>query len=220
MSKRTLFKIQDMHKLTAWAPPVAASIFLHTLAIVLVSYQLSNSSTVIKQVQTINVGFLEQIAPNEKSPQPKKNNPPVKPAPVPVPIAPVMTEKQEIKETPAETAQIVEERPTAEMPTSSQAAALNVQPLSKLTRPPAFLHKIDPVYPVSEQRAGSQANVLAEVTIDDKGNVRAVRIIKSAGENFDKAVREALLNSAFVPGYIDKQAVAVRVIVPFRFNLR
>lgn len=209
-----------MQKLSAWAPPVAVSLLLHTLAIVLVSYQLSTSSTVIKQVQTINVGFLEQIAPSEKTPQPKKNNPPVKPVPEPVPIATVKPEKQEIKKIPAETAPIVETRPTPETPATSQASGLNIQPLSKLTRPPAFLHKIDPVYPVAEQRAGSQANVLAEVTIDDKGNVLEVRIIKSAGNNFDNAVREALLSSAFVPGYIDKKAVAVRVIVPFRFNLR
>ena len=212
-----ILKIHHMQKLSAWALPVAVSLLLHTLAIVLVNYQLSSSSTVIKQVQTINVGFLEQISPSEKKPQPKKNNPPVKPAPEPVPITPV---KPEIKETSTETAPIVETRPTPETPASSQLSGLNVQPLSKLTRPPAFLHKIDPVYPVAEQRAGSQANVLAEVTIDDKGNVREVRIIKSAGENFDNAVREALLRSAFVPGYIDKQAVAVRVIVPFRFNLR
>lgn len=209
-----------MQKLTTWAPPVAVSLLLHTLAIVLVSYQLSTSSTVIKQVQTINVGFLEQIAPREKNSEPKKNNPPVKPVPEIVPIEQVKPVKQEIKETPTETAPIVETRPTPETPATSLASGVNVQPLSKLTRPPAFLHKIDPVYPVAEQRAGSQANVLAEVTIDDKGNVREVRIIKSAGENFDNAVREALLNSAFVPGYIDKQAVAVRVIVPFRFNLR
>jgi outer membrane biosynthesis protein TonB len=43
--------------------------------------------------------------------------------------------------------------------------------------------------------------------------------VNSAGKNFDEAVMEALKKSMFVPGYIDREAVAVRVLVPFRFNL-
>jgi protein TonB len=103
--------------------------------------------------------------------------------------------------------------------TASQASTKAIYPLSKLTRPPSFLRKIEPDYPAAERRAGSQASVLAEVTIDDKGNVLGVRIVKSAGKFFDDAVMDALKKSMFVPGYIDKEAVAVRVLVPFRFNL-
>ncbi len=62
--------------------------------------------------------------------------------------------------------------------------------------------------------------MLAEVTIDNKGSVVEVKIMKSAGNAFDTAVTEALKKSVFMPGYIGKEAVAVRVLVPFRFNLR
>ena len=204
-----------MKTLTTWAPPVAISLLLHTALIVLVTYQLSSSSRVKNQVQTITVALLGQAPTIENKPQiqPEK---PASPEPVPI-VKTVPQESQTANTTLEQTMSTNQETSSA---TETNPSALVVQPLSKLTRPPAFLHKIDPVYPVAEQRAGSQANVLAEVTIDDKGNVREVRIIKSAGENFDNAVREALLRSAFVPEYIDKQAVAVRVIVPFRFNLR
>jgi protein TonB len=204
-----------MKTLTTWTPPVAISLLLHAALIALVTHQLSSSSRVKNQVQTITVALLGQTPTIENTPkiQPEKS---ARPEPVPI-VKTVPQESQTANTTLEQTMSTTQEISST---TETKPSALVVQPLSKLTRPPAFLHKIDPIYPVAEQRAGSQANVLAEVTIDDKGNLREVRIIKSAGENFDNAVREALLRSAFVPGYIDKQAVAVRVIVPFRFNLR
>jgi TonB family protein len=81
------------------------------------------------------------------------------------------------------------------------------------------LRKIEPLYPASERRAGIQASVLAEVTIDMQGHVQDVKIITSAGAAFDAAVIEALRKSSFTPGYISDIAVPVRFQVPFRFNL-
>lgn len=94
-----------------------------------------------------------------------------------------------------------------------------IQPLFRLTRQPKPLGKIEPAYPASERRAGIQANVVAEVTIDARGEVQDVRILKSAGSAFDTAVIEALRKSTFSPGYIGDKAVPVRFQVPFRFNL-
>lgn len=84
---------------------------------------------------------------------------------------------------------------------------------------PSFLRKIEAVYPAPERRAGTQANVLAEVTIDSQGNVLNVRILKSGGAAFDEAVKQALQKSLFNPGMIEGKPVGTRFQVPFRFNL-
>jgi protein TonB len=163
-------------------------------------------------MQTINVELLGQTA--ESKPRPYS----AKPAAIPRPIPETASETENPLPQEAKTAE------TAEAPSTPQqeniSGASTVQPLSKLTRPPAFLRRIEPVYPTAEQRAGSQAYVLAEVTIDEQGKVLEVKIMKSAGSAFDNAVTEALKKSIFVPGYIGKDAVAVRVLVPFRFNLK
>lgn len=202
-----------MKTLNTWAPPVAVSLLLHVALIALVTYQLSSSSTVKNQVQAITVELSAQPSTSVNKPLPQKT----KPVPEPVKTEQAIVEKPVLEEvkTPAAT---TEQISSAAVP--AKESGLNVQPLSKLTRPPAFLRKIEPVYPSAEQRAGSQAYVLAEVTIDAQGNVLDVKIMKSAGSAFDNAVVEALKKSIFVPGYIGKDAVAVRVLVPFRFNLR
>lgn len=103
--------------------------------------------------------------------------------------------------------------------TDADAEGAAEQPLSEITRHPSYIRKIEPVYPRQEQRAGSQANVLAEVTVDSKGKVMEVKIIRSAGIYFDNAVIDALKKSIFSPAYINKEPVAARVLVPFRFKL-
>jgi periplasmic protein TonB len=206
-----------MSKLTTWTPPVAVSLLLHATLLVLVAYQMSAPRPDISQLQTITVELLGQTPTSVSKPQVQATKPvvPIQPVEEPVPaVNPVPPDLQADAAIPEQSGSSGEKSNAA---TESQPAA--VYPLSKLTRPPAFLRKIEPVYPVAERRAGSQANVLAEVTIDDKGNVLGVRIVKSAGKNFDEAVMEALKKSMFVPGYIDREAVAVRVLVPFRFNL-
>lgn len=204
---------------TKWASPVAVSLLLHTALLVLVTHQLFSTSPVKMQDQAITVELLGQTATLASKPRVQKSNPivisksiqePVKTEQVP----PVNSVPEESKMATAPNEQ------TSNVSTETKQVSLTIQPLSKLTRPPAFLRKIEPVYPGAEQRAGSQAYVLAEVTIDDKGNVLEVKIAKSAGVHFDSAVIDALRKSIFVPGYIDKEAVAVRVLVPFRFNLK
>jgi TonB family protein len=203
-----------MKTLASWTPPVAASLLLHAAIFVLVTYRLSGIGPNAKRMQTINVELLGQTAASKPRPSSAK------PAAIPQPATALANDN--ILPQKAKTAETAEAPPTPQQENISGAAATtsNIQPLSKLTRPPAFLHRIEPVYPTAEQRAGSQAYVLAEVTIDEQGKVLEVKIMKSAGSAFDNAVTEALRRSVFVPGYIGKEAVAVRVLVPFRFNLK
>lgn len=194
---------------STWYPPVALSLLLHATVITLLTYKIATSAPDKARVQTINVEMLGKTITQQKKPALLKPLPRLEPAKIEQPTVP---EKPQAADDKAE-------QPSTSSPLPVQPG-LNVQPLNKLTRPPAFLHKIEPVYPQAEQRAGSQANVLAEITIDAQGSVLEVKIVNSAGSAFDNAVKEALQKSKFVPGYIGAEAVAVRVLVPFRFNLR
>jgi len=214
-----------MKSFTRWSLPVAISLLLHAALIALITYQLSNNSTVRIPLQTVTVELAGQAPTKEKKPRLHKS----KPIAIATPIKESAKSEQPVivKAVPekSETSTAIPEQASADKQaidtaTEAKQAGLEVQPISKLTRRPSFLHRIEPVYPIAEQRAGSQAYVLAEVTIDEKGNVLAVRIVKSAGNSFDNAVIDALKKSSFRPGYIDKEAVAVRVAVPFRFKLK
>jgi TonB family protein len=209
-----------MKTLSTWTPPVAVSLLLHAALIALVTHQLSNNSTDIRQIQTITVELLGNTSTIESKPRKQDTTPDEKPIQETIKNEQVMVEIPP-QEQPAETSkQTSTDNPAVISATETKPTSLNVQPFSKVTRKPALLRTIDPVYPSTEHRAGNQAHVLAAFTIDEKGNVQDVQIMKSAGIAFDNAVKDALKKSTFVPGYIDKEAVAVRVQQKFSFNLK
>ncbi len=203
---------------TNWAWPVSISVMLHVAVVMLYLHQPQHPAperpdTLLVEMQSISAkpaappvrkaqAEIRSKAELEKPPVPEPAATSLAPAtPQPVPVANTATTSETVQSPPS-------------------AAAPNIQPLSKLTRPPAFLRKIDPVYPASEQRSGSQAFVLAEITLDGEGKLLDVKILKSAGSQFDEAVKEAIRQSAFQPGYIESKPVAVRVQIPFRFKLK
>lgn len=187
---------------------VLLALLLHVLVLIAVYSRPADKPYV--QMRSIDIS-LEASTANE-APLPEKRIVPPKPQPLPEP-PPAAQAAPQATEVPPPV-------PAAPSPSpASPAPAPEIQPLSRLTRLPGFLRKVEAVYPASERRAGIQANVLAEVTIDMQGRVQDVRIIKSAGSAFDIAVTEALKKSIFTPGYINDQAVPVHFQVPFRFNL-
>jgi protein TonB len=194
---------------------VLLTLLLH--ALVLLAFYFRPADESIQQRQTIEIS-LETSAPTsapvvEKRPAPLKpqrtETADAKPQP---PLTPVSPPAQEAQPQTAPTP------PVSNAPINPPPVE-EIQPLFRLTRQPKPLGKIEPVYPASERRAGLQASVVAEVTIDSQGNIQNVRILKSAGNAFDAAVIEALRKSTFAPGYIGDKAVPVRFQVPFRFSL-
>ena len=207
-----------MNPTHSWAPAITISLLYHAVLLVLVTHNFSATNVGNSREQMITVELMGKTQTLVNKPRHVKSKP--------VAIA-KLTREQVKTELPLVASSVTEESKligsiAEQISTDSEntLSGVDIQPLSKLTRTPAFLHKIEPVYPSAEQRAMGQAYVVAEVTIDDKGIVLEVRITKSAGEHFDNAVLEALKKSIFTPGFIDKKAVAVRVLVPFRFNLR
>lgn len=194
---------------------VFLALLLHVL--VLLAFYFRPDEISIAQRQTIEVS-LETSAPSS-TPATEKHPAPPQPkraeAPAATPVTSLTPTAPPAPEAPPQTTPAL---PVANAPPGSPPAE-EIQPLFRLTRQPKPLGKIEPAYPASERRAGIQASVVAEVTIDSQGNIQNVRILKSAGNAFDAAVMEALKKSTFAPGYIGEKAVPVRFQVPFRFSL-
>ena len=107
---------------------------------------------------------------------------------------------------------------------SDQAVSTQVPPpvpvpVFQLTRTPRYLSRVSPVYPEAMRVQGRSGVVKLEVLIDKAGQVREVRILKSAGKLFDDAARRAILSSTFLPAEVDGQAVAVLWRLPVKFSL-
>ncbi len=92
-------------------------------------------------------------------------------------------------------------------------------PAYALSKTPSFERKVEPVYPEDARRAGIEGTVRLEVTIDAKGRVKKVRVLKSPGHGLDKAAIAAVTKSKFNPGQINGKAVPVKIQIPYRFVL-
>lgn len=197
------------------ARQIAAAILLALLlhAMALLGFYWAPTEAQLAHRQTLEVS-LEASAPSS-SPEPDRRPPP-KPQPIPeeAPAAQPTQTAPPQAEAPPQPA-----TPSVASAQNSTPVAEEILPLFRLTRMPGFQQKVEAVYPASERRAGIQATVLAEVTINAQGNVLSVRILKSGGAAFDDAVKQALQKSSFTPGMIDNKPVGTRFQVPFRFNL-
>lgn len=183
---------------------------------------------------------ITQKAKPKKAPPPKpKPKPQPKPKPKPKPSEPkkippkpvekpVLTEKETKPEPePKPIEEIVEPEPEPE-PLPEQEVTEQTDedvlptpaPIFEVTTLPRFIHMVQPVYPPDMRAQNKEAKVKVEALIDSKGVVRQVRVIKSAGESFDKAAVEAIKNSTFTPGDINGKPVAVLYRIPVAFKIR
>lgn len=92
-------------------------------------------------------------------------------------------------------------------------------PFYKLDRPPVPVRPIKPPYPEEARRAGIEGEVLVEVWVDEKGAVKRVKILKSAGYGFDEAVVNTIKNTPFQPALVHGRPVAARTYFKVKFVL-
>lgn len=210
-----------MKTVTTWTAPIAVSLLLHAGVIALATWLPTAKNLDGSQVASaISVELLRQAPSIENKTDLKRSNP----KPISFPPKKVIETVQPIAAgltpiAPQTSSVLMATMETDTRTIDSDAVGGADQPSGEITRQPSFVQKIEPVYPRPEQRAGGQAIVLAEVTVDSKGKATEVRIIKSAGIYFDNAVIDALKKSIFSPAYINEEPVAARVLVPFRFKL-
>mgnify|MGYP000278900348 CR=1 FL=1 len=92
-------------------------------------------------------------------------------------------------------------------------------PIFRLTLAPRFLHKEIPIYPLLMRTQGNTGLVKLEVLIDEAGKVRQVKVVQSAGSEFDNAAKTAILASSFTPAKVENKPVAVILRLPVNFEL-
>ncbi len=77
-----------------------------------------------------------------------------------------------------------------------------------------------PIYPKLARRLGKEGIVLLRLTIDERGRLRDVEVLKKAGSGLDEAAIKAMRESAFKPAEKNGKPIACRVRAPIRFVLR
>lgn len=86
--------------------------------------------------------------------------------------------------------------------------------------PPRPLHAPAPVYPFEAQRRGVTARIEATLVVDAHGRVVSAVLRTLAGSaTLEGGVREAVLQWRFAPAMFRGQAVAVRLVQPFVFEI-
>ncbi len=75
----------------------------------------------------------------------------------------------------------------------------------------------DPVVPQSQIPSGVAGNVIVEITIDEQGNVTAMKVLQGLGYGIEEKVLAALRNWRFQPAMMDGHAIASQQDVHFRF---
>ncbi len=92
-------------------------------------------------------------------------------------------------------------------------------PVFQLTTMPKFLHKKNPEYPSHLRNTGVEGMVKLQLLIDEKGKVRKVSVLRSAGDGFDNAAMRAMYKSTFIPAKVNNKSVAVLLTMPITFRL-
>ena len=74
-------------------------------------------------------------------------------------------------------------------------------------------------YPPEAKRRGIEGQVVAIVSVDEKGNVTGVKIIKSTGYGFDKLAEDAFKKWKFSPKQENCVAVSTKIRYTYNFTL-
>jgi len=72
---------------------------------------------------------------------------------------------------------------------------------------------------IRKKQSGIEGKVIVQVFIDETGKVVKTDVLKSAGDELDKAAMNALQRTMFTPGKADGKPVKVRIVVPIVFKL-
>lgn len=84
---------------------------------------------------------------------------------------------------------------------------------------PRFAVKTLPKYPRLARELGKEGTVLLRLTIDERGRLMDVEVLKRAGSGFDEEAVRAVRESSFSPARIDGKPVRCRARLPIRFVL-
>ena len=83
---------------------------------------------------------------------------------------------------------------------------------------PKLLHRVEPVYPTSAVASRVEGTVVVEATVDERGYVQDVRVLRSIGP-LDEAAREAVMQWRYSPLRVNDQPAQFILTVHVSFRL-
>ena len=110
-------------------------------------------------------------------------------------------------------------------PPSRNAQTWVDTPVGRAVRPdgtvkaPAVLTRVNPTYPDSDRRTGTDGLVLLEVVIDEQGKVANVKVLDAPSPALGAAASAAVRQWTFAPTEIDGVRVKVLHSVAIQFKL-
>jgi TonB family protein len=90
----------------------------------------------------------------------------------------------------------------------------------RLTRPPKLSKFVEAQYPEAEKASGRTASVVVQIAISATGTVDAVKVIDSAGPDFDQAAVAAIQQFLFEPAEIDHRPAPIRINYRYDFVIK
>jgi TonB family protein len=85
--------------------------------------------------------------------------------------------------------------------------------------PPIVLRKIEPEYSDEARRARIQGVVVLSIEVDEQGQVRNMRVVRSLGLGLDERAMEAVGHWKFRAGTINGKAIVTSALVEVNFRL-
>lgn len=85
---------------------------------------------------------------------------------------------------------------------------------------PAFMHRESPHYPLLARRMGKEGKVILRLTIDEKGNLQNIEVVKGESHGFTEAAVKAVKTSTFRPAMKKGKPVPSSALLPINFVLK
>lgn len=163
----------------------------------------------------VEIRQVEKTPPPKPVPPPKRVEiPPMAPGPATQPPPPNVTPNPN----PGVTPQSLDAHPGPDAPTFPvNAAPTMISPVNVSVR---FRERVEPEYPVMMRIANREGTVVMELEVDEAGRLLDVKLLKSAGAEFDSSAEAAIRASTFEPAMIGTTPVRakVQVHIPFRLT--
>jgi protein TonB len=91
--------------------------------------------------------------------------------------------------------------------------------VDQANRPPQIITLAKPVYPFEMRRAGISGQVKVELIVDQDGQPRDLRVVKSTMREFEPAALAAIAKWRFKPGLVEGKPVKTLLEIPIEFTL-
>jgi len=89
----------------------------------------------------------------------------------------------------------------------------------KVDKYPELIHHEQPIYPEEAKKNNIEGKAYVKVLVDKEGTPQKAVVIKSDNELFNQPAIDATMKSKFTPALLNKEPIAVWVVLPYRFAL-